>query len=165
MLSLQLFSPGGAVRVSGNLSAWPSANTPQAADLISSAVGFGQSVCRVSRVRRVAGWDAGTLRDVLFLQQQRRRKLGRAACWCRLQGSWPFGTVPSTPKGRTHSVVHAIYRFLGVGSPTPQIGSRNSGHCRHVLYLSEDSESFYKSYMQDCMQVCMQVMDLSNRRW
>lgn len=112
LLALQLFSPGCVMRVSGNLSAWPSVNTLQAADWSQVLWGSGreQFVCKLSRVRRVAEWDAGTLRDVLLYSKQHRRRSGQGVCrWQSVAGH--ANDFTQQPEHRTHAGVHLIYCF------------------------------------------------------
>lgn len=56
----QLFSPGSVVRVSGNLSAWPSVNTLEAADWSQVLWGLGSSLFANSP--EWDGWQSETLR-------------------------------------------------------------------------------------------------------
>lgn len=111
MLSLQLFSPGSVVRVSVNLSAWPSVNTLQAADW--SAVGFGRgAVCLQSLPSETSGRVGRRGRFMLFCFTATTQ----AVCWWRLSCPPPPYLFPAQSPGWAESDLLQ----LDVASPTHQ---------------------------------------------
>lgn len=91
-------------------------------------------------MRRAAGWDAGTLHNVLFYSNNTGGSLDELCVGDR--GELAIGTAPSTPLTQNPQWAAFDLLFLDVGSPTHKKRSHNSAHCPHVLHLSEDSESF-----------------------
>lgn len=83
-------------------------------------LGREQFVCRVSQVRRVAGWDASRCSVLQQQHRQHRRKLGRAVCRWRSGGSWPL--EPLHPPLNAEPTVRCIW-FIVFGrrkSDTPK---------------------------------------------